>query len=128
MGRLLPPARLLAAVIALGSPYPLALTGGYGVRAHRLANRPSQVSRTGTHGPPGRPRKPGHRALAGMPALRGDAQEAARADLIAVRTYLQKGNEGPLSHSEPARTLRTGEHRLVPYAACLTSGLGRLPS
>lgn len=35
-------ARLLADVIALGSPYPLVLTGGYAVRAHRLVNRPSQ--------------------------------------------------------------------------------------
>ena len=68
------------------------------------------------------------RALAGMPALRGEAQEAARADLIAVRMYLQKETEGPLSHTELTRTLRTGEHRLVPYAACLASGLGRLPS
>ena len=34
--------RLLADVIALGSPYPLVLTGGYAVRAHRLVNRPSQ--------------------------------------------------------------------------------------
>lgn len=34
--------RLLAAVIALGSPYPLILTRGYTVRAHRLVNRPSQ--------------------------------------------------------------------------------------
>lgn len=31
--------RLLADVIALGSPYPLVLTGGYAVRAHRLVNR-----------------------------------------------------------------------------------------
>ena len=59
MGRRLPPARLprpgsrvtdmpelhtrlMADVIALGSPYPLVLTGGYAVRAHRLVNRPSQ--------------------------------------------------------------------------------------
>lgn len=34
--------RLLADVIALGSPYPLVLTGGYAVQAHRLVNRPSQ--------------------------------------------------------------------------------------
>ncbi|MEU3513173.1 hypothetical protein ABZ733_36035 [Streptomyces longwoodensis] len=34
--------RLLADVITLGSPYPLVLTGGYAVRAHRLVNRPSQ--------------------------------------------------------------------------------------
>lgn len=68
------------------------------------------------------------RALAGMPALRGEAQEAARADLIAVRMYLQKESVGTLSHTELTRTLRSGEHRLVPYAACLASGLARLPS
>lgn len=34
--------RLLADVIALGSAYPLVLTGGYAVQAHRLVNRPSQ--------------------------------------------------------------------------------------
>ncbi|WP_405537423.1 hypothetical protein OG787_31900 [Streptomyces sp. NBC_00075] len=68
-----------------------------------------------------------NRALAGMPALRGAAQEAARADLIAVRMYLKNG-EGPLDHRELTRSLRDGEPRLVPYAACLASGLGRLPS
>lgn len=68
-----------------------------------------------------------NRALAGMPTLRGAAQEAARADLIAVRMYLQNG-EGPLNHRELTRSLRAGEPRLVPYAACLASGLGRLPS
>ncbi|MDX3452972.1 hypothetical protein PV396_13595 [Streptomyces sp. ME02-8801-2C] len=68
-----------------------------------------------------------NRALAGMPTLRGAAQEAARADLIAVRMYLQ-GGEAPLNHRELTRSLRDGEPRLLPYAACLASGLGRLPS
>ncbi|MEU6227598.1 hypothetical protein [Streptomyces sp. NPDC047042] len=68
-----------------------------------------------------------NRALAGMPTLRGAAQEAARADLIAVRMYLQ-GGEAPLSHRELTRSLRDGEPGLLPYAACLASGLGRLPS
>jgi hypothetical protein len=36
------PARLLADAIALGTPYPLVLTGGYAMRAHRLVNRPGQ--------------------------------------------------------------------------------------
>jgi hypothetical protein len=67
------------------------------------------------------------RALAGMPVLRGQEQEAARADLIALRMYLQ-GGEGPLNHGELVRTLRAGEDRLLPYAACLASGLSRLPS
>ncbi|MEW2118343.1 hypothetical protein AB0945_24755 [Streptomyces sp. NPDC005474] len=68
-----------------------------------------------------------NRALAGMPTLRGAAQEAARADLIAVRMYLQNG-EGPLNHRELTRSLRDGDPRLLSYAACLASGLGRLPS
>ncbi len=54
-------------------------------------------------------------------------REAARADLIAVRMYLQNG-EGPLNHGELTRSLRDGERQLLPYAACLASGLGRLPS
>ncbi|MFD7292188.1 nucleotidyl transferase AbiEii/AbiGii toxin family protein [Streptomyces sp. NPDC059897] len=44
-------ARLLADVIALGSPYPLVLTGGYAVRAHRLVNRPSQDLDVATENP-----------------------------------------------------------------------------
>jgi len=44
-------ARLLADVIALGSPYPLVLTGGYAVRAHHLVNRPSQDLDVATENP-----------------------------------------------------------------------------
>lgn len=44
-------ARLQADVIALGSPYPLVLTGGYAVRAHHLANRPSQGLDVATENP-----------------------------------------------------------------------------
>ncbi|MFJ4849524.1 MULTISPECIES: nucleotidyl transferase AbiEii/AbiGii toxin family protein [unclassified Streptomyces] len=44
-------ARLLADVIALGSPYPLVLTGGYAVRAHRLVDRPSQDLDVATQNP-----------------------------------------------------------------------------
>ncbi|MEU8735550.1 nucleotidyl transferase AbiEii/AbiGii toxin family protein [Streptomyces tendae] len=43
--------RLLADVIALGSRYPLVLTGGYAVRAHRLVNRPSQDLDVATENP-----------------------------------------------------------------------------
>lgn len=43
--------RLLADVIDLGSPYPLVLTGGYAVRAHRLVNRPSQDLDVATENP-----------------------------------------------------------------------------
>lgn len=68
-----------------------------------------------------------NRALAGMPALRGEEQEAARTDLIALRMYLRNGG-GPFDHQELTRSLRAGEQRLVSYAGCLASGLGRLPS
>jgi hypothetical protein len=44
-------ARLLADVITLGSPYPLVLTGGYAVRAHRLVSRPSQDLDLATENP-----------------------------------------------------------------------------
>ncbi|RSS12119.1 hypothetical protein EF915_22735 [Streptomyces sp. WAC08401] len=43
--------RLLADVIALGSRYPLVLTGGYAVRAHHLVNRPSQDLDVATENP-----------------------------------------------------------------------------
>ncbi|MEU8983105.1 nucleotidyl transferase AbiEii/AbiGii toxin family protein [Streptomyces sp. NPDC048309] len=43
--------RLLADVIALGAPYPLVLTGGYAVRAHRLVERPSQDLDVATENP-----------------------------------------------------------------------------
>ncbi|QNP67822.1 nucleotidyl transferase AbiEii/AbiGii toxin family protein [Streptomyces genisteinicus] len=44
-------ARLLADVLALGAPYPLVLTGGYAVRAHRLVSRPSQDLDVATENP-----------------------------------------------------------------------------
>ncbi|MFJ4915944.1 hypothetical protein [Streptomyces sp. NPDC088726] len=67
------------------------------------------------------------RSLARLPALRGREQEAARADLIALRMYLLT-SEGPLSHGAVARALREYEPDMLPYAACVTSALNRLPS
>ncbi|MPY64486.1 hypothetical protein FNH08_47245, partial [Streptomyces spongiae] len=67
------------------------------------------------------------RSLARMPALRGKEQEAARADLIALRLYLHSA-EGPLSHHAMTRALRSYEEGMFPYAACLASALNRLPS
>lgn len=43
--------RLLADVLAIGSAYPLVLTGGYAIRAHRLVNRPSQDLDVATENP-----------------------------------------------------------------------------
>ncbi|MGV9987672.1 nucleotidyl transferase AbiEii/AbiGii toxin family protein [Streptomyces olivaceus] len=44
-------ARLLEDVLALGSPYPLVLTGGYAVQAHQLVDRPSQDLDVATQNP-----------------------------------------------------------------------------
>ncbi|MEV7320186.1 hypothetical protein [Streptomyces sp. NPDC093970] len=67
------------------------------------------------------------RVLGQMPALHGREREAARGDLVAVRVYLT-AREGPLSRAALVQALRTGDERLAPYAACLASGLRRLPS
>ncbi|MFF8295016.1 hypothetical protein ACF07M_06150 [Streptomyces globisporus] len=67
------------------------------------------------------------RALARMPALRGKEQEAARADLIALRMYLHLP-EGPLSHGTLTWSLRDRELDLLPYGACVASALNRMPS
>ncbi|MBO1337842.1 nucleotidyl transferase AbiEii/AbiGii toxin family protein [Streptomyces sp. VRA16 Mangrove soil] len=44
-------ARLLADVLAIGSPYPLVIMGGYAVQAHRLVSRPSQDLDVATENP-----------------------------------------------------------------------------
>ncbi|MFD5427152.1 hypothetical protein [Streptomyces sp. NPDC127084] len=67
------------------------------------------------------------RTFTRMPALRGHEQEAARADLVALLLYLRT-SDGPLGHEELDRCLRTGDPRLLPYAACVASALRRLPS
>ncbi|WP_329167028.1 hypothetical protein OHB49_43145 (plasmid) [Streptomyces sp. NBC_01717] len=67
------------------------------------------------------------RALTRMPALRGEELEAARADLIAVQAYLTN-NEEFVSGQALAEDLLAGGTRLLPYVACLASGLRRLPS
>ncbi|MFD4032262.1 hypothetical protein ACFWVP_17480 [Streptomyces sp. NPDC058637] len=67
------------------------------------------------------------RSLARMPALRGKEQEAARADLIALRMSLHI-SEGPLSHGAVTRALREYEPDMLPYGACVASALNRLPS
>ncbi|MDV9192784.1 hypothetical protein R6L23_32025, partial [Streptomyces sp. SR27] len=63
-------------------------------------------------------------ALIRMPALRGSGEDAVRADLIAVRLYLASSPEDPFG----ARALAEGAEALRPYAACLASGLRRLPA
>ncbi|MDX3225243.1 hypothetical protein [Streptomyces sp. ME19-01-6] len=79
------------------------------------------------------------RALTRMPALRGAEQETARVDLIALHMYLDTSYDpdapdapdtpaARLSHAALARGMRTGDERLLPYAACVASALRRLPS
>ncbi|WP_327249996.1 hypothetical protein [Streptomyces sp. NBC_01320] len=67
------------------------------------------------------------RALTRMPALRGEELEAARADLIAVQAYLTSYEEF-VSGQALAEDLLAGGTRLLPYLACLASGLRRLSS
>lgn len=64
-------------------------------------------------------------ALALFPSLRGDDEDAARVDLVAVRLYLGGGDRGGAALNE---RLRTGEEQpCAAYLACLASGLRRLP-
>ncbi|WP_326615408.1 hypothetical protein OG949_41530 (plasmid) [Streptomyces scopuliridis] len=65
--------------------------------------------------------------VARMPGLSGKEQDAVRADLIALRMYLNI-SEGPLSHDAVTRALREGVPGMLPYGACVGSALNRLPS
>ncbi|MFF9347592.1 hypothetical protein [Streptomyces sp. NPDC014734] len=67
---------------------------------------------------------PVNQALIRLPGLRGPAQDAARADLVAVHLYLSSPADGPFG----ARALAADTGALRPYAACLSAGLGRLPA
>ncbi|BAU87641.1 hypothetical protein SLA_6775 [Streptomyces laurentii] len=67
---------------------------------------------------------PVNQALIRLPALRGTGEAAARADLIAVHLYLTSPPDGPFG----ALALAEHAEELRPYAACLSSGLGRLPA
>ncbi|NBM19752.1 hypothetical protein [Streptomyces sp. GC420] len=63
-------------------------------------------------------------ALIRLPALRAGDEEAARVDLIAVHLYLSSSPESAFG----ARALAENGEALRPYAACLASGLRRLPA
>ncbi|MGW1045355.1 hypothetical protein [Streptomyces sp. NPDC002547] len=62
-----------------------------------------------------------------MPGLTEQEHEAALVDLMAVCMYLREVG-GDLDHSALAASMRAGDGRLLAYAACLTSGLARLPA
>jgi hypothetical protein len=62
-----------------------------------------------------------NRAMTRMPALRGPQMDAARTDLVAVHVHLSGGLD-ELGPHDPGDGVPAGYH------ACLSSGLGRLPS
>ncbi|MEU6483633.1 hypothetical protein [Streptomyces sp. NPDC046887] len=66
------------------------------------------------------------RTLTRLPALRDAEEVAVRTDLVALLLYLGV-TDGPMGHRELDRELRAGGERLLPYAACLSSALHRLP-
>ncbi|MET9306223.1 nucleotidyl transferase AbiEii/AbiGii toxin family protein [Streptomyces cellulosae] len=139
MGRRLPPAqlphpgsrvtdmpelhtRLLADVIAVGSPYPLVLTGGYAVRAHRLVNRPSQDLDVATEKSRAHDRDRGYAARRpGSPrlesALAGDrsAVRPIHRDRAGHRTGMRgrhpQGEPLAAGHTQPLRASPRGRGR-----------------
>ncbi|MGW7414140.1 hypothetical protein [Streptomyces sp. NPDC054863] len=77
---------------------------------------------------------PVNQALIRLPALRGPGEAAARADLIAVHLYLASPPDGRFgalalaAESAGASETGPGGGELAAYAACLASGLRRLPA
>ncbi|MFF4899720.1 hypothetical protein [Streptomyces sp. NPDC001068] len=67
------------------------------------------------------------RALGRLPALPDAEREAAEADLTALMLYLDD-EHGLLDHRAVAAACRGRDDRLLPFAACLVSGLRRLPT
>ncbi|MFI0977470.1 hypothetical protein ACH4SP_10625 [Streptomyces sp. NPDC021093] len=73
---------------------------------------------------------PVNQALIRLPALRGPGEAAARADLIAVHLYLSSPPDSRFGARALAAQAEAGSGSgdLGPYAACLSSGLRRLPA
>ncbi|WP_405699277.1 hypothetical protein OG209_08465 [Streptomyces sp. NBC_01383] len=71
---------------------------------------------------------PVNRALVQLPALRGPKEEQARIDLVAVHLYLTAAPDGRFGALALASDAASGGGGLAPYAACLASGLRRLPA
>ncbi|MEU1085985.1 hypothetical protein ABZ401_03980 [Streptomyces sp. NPDC005892] len=71
---------------------------------------------------------PVNRALVHLPALRGPKEEQAQVDLVAVHLYLTSAPDGRFGALALAADAGAGGGGLAPYAACLTSGLRRLPA
>ncbi|MEV5603936.1 hypothetical protein AB0L33_21065 [Streptomyces sp. NPDC052299] len=71
---------------------------------------------------------PVNRTMVRLPALRGPAEEQARVDLVAVHLYLASPPDGRFGALALAAEAGYTEGELAPYAACLASGLRRLPA
>ncbi|MGW1464411.1 hypothetical protein ACWCPT_08680 [Streptomyces sp. NPDC002308] len=69
-----------------------------------------------------------NRALVQLPALRGSKEEEAHVDLVAVHLYLTSAPGGRFGALALAADAGAGSGELAPYAACLASGLRRLPA
>lgn len=84
--------RLLADVIAIGSPYPLVLTGGYAVQAHGLVDRLSQDLDVATENPA--PMEDIAADLVHELAKRGWAVEVVAVDPLAARLMVTDPADG----------------------------------
>ncbi|MEU2249198.1 hypothetical protein [Streptomyces sp. NPDC019224] len=71
---------------------------------------------------------PVNRTMVRLPALRGPEEEQARVDLVAVQLYLASPPDGRFGALALAAEAGGEGGELAPYAACLASGLRRLPA
>jgi hypothetical protein len=65
--------------------------------------------------------------LRAFPALSEKQAAAARADLIALRMYLEPA-DGPFGYRQLRRAMHESDARMHSYAACLVSALHRMPA
>ncbi|WP_328723106.1 hypothetical protein OHT52_28830 [Streptomyces sp. NBC_00247] len=117
-----PPAPAPVAVASRRLPAPASAPPGFSSGADRAAFRELAASvweeHTGAVG----------RALTRLPALRGSKEEEAHVDLVAVHLYLTSAPGGRFGGLALAADAGAGSGELAPYAACLASGLRRLPA
>lgn len=119
------PAPAPHAPVRVASPRPLARASaptGFSSGADRAAFRELAASVWEEH------TGPVNRALVHLPALRGPKEEQAQVDLVAVHLYLTSAPDGRFGALALAADAGAGGGELAPYAACLASGLRRLPA
>ncbi|MFJ2419902.1 hypothetical protein [Streptomyces brevispora] len=112
------PVRVPVAVSRRATPAPTGFSSG----ADRTAFRELAASVWEEH------TGPVNQALIRLPALRGPGEEQARVDLVAVHLYLASPPDGRFGALALASEAEPGGGELAPYAACLASGLRRLPA